>query len=139
MAGYQFVEGDEKLVGGQRVRRIMRSDGKLGGYINDEANLAQTGRCFVHEQSVVLDNARVADDAQVYGKMSNKSRAEGASNVYGEMMDYAVILDNATLYGSMSGSARLEENAILYGNASGNAVVRGNSVVYGNVDNDNID
>jgi NDP-sugar pyrophosphorylase family protein len=39
--------------------------GDLGGYIESEKNLSQSGRCWVYDSSIVLDNARVLCNAKI--------------------------------------------------------------------------
>ena len=80
--------------------------GELGGYVEKEDNLAQTGNAWVY------GNARVYGDAEVYGN----------AEVYGDAW--------------VSGNARVYGNAEVYGDAwvSGNAEVYGNAWVSGNAD-----
>ena len=67
-----------------RIRRI--EDDKLGGWIESEENLSQDGSCWVDDEAIVFedakvsDNARVDDNAQVYGN----ARVYDSTEVYGD-------------------------------------------------------
>ena len=91
------------------------SKGELGGYIEKEENLDQSGDAWVSGNALVYGNARVSGDALVYGN----ARVSGDALVYGN----AWVSGNALVYG----------NAWVYGNArvSGDAWVSGDARVYG--------
>jgi UDP-3-O-[3-hydroxymyristoyl] glucosamine N-acyltransferase len=62
-----------KRVDGKFVRQIRAirnfgniRKGTLGGFINNEENLSHEGTCWVYEDGVVAEHARVTDDAQIY-------------------------------------------------------------------------
>lgn len=61
-------------------------EGELGGYIEKEDNLSQSGNCWVYGYAHVYGNARVYGNAQVYG----------SAQVYGN----ALICENAEVYGN---------------------------------------
>ena len=42
----------------------------LGGYIASEDNLSQTGNCWVFQDSMVFDNAKVLENAEIRGNIS---------------------------------------------------------------------
>ena len=98
--------------------------GELGGYVEKEDNLAQTGNAWVYGDARVYGNARVYGDAWVYGD----ARVYGNARVYGD----AEVSGNAWVYGDaeVSGNARVSDNA----EVSGNARVYGDARVYGNAD-----
>ena len=84
------------------------SKGDLGGYIQSEQCLSQSGNAWVSGNALVYGNARVSDDAQVY--------------VNARVYDNARVSDDAQVYG----------NAWVYGNAkvSGNARVYGRNSIF---------
>ena len=92
--------------------------GDLGGWIEKEENLSQSGNAWVYGNASVSGDARVAGDASVYGDAS--------------------VSGNAWVYGnaSVSGDARVYGNARVSGDASvyGDAEVYGNARVYGNAE-----
>ena len=59
----KYILTDEKFIvneGGPTLYRIKRlSDGKLGGWIESEANLSQEGDCWVGDEACVWDCAKV--------------------------------------------------------------------------------
>lgn len=116
MAKYDILNDDSKTLYGRRVFRIKRvSDGELGGYVEKEDNLSQLGECWIHGDSVVWGDARIRDNAQVFGDAG----------------EHAEILGNATLYGIARGHASIRDNAKVYGTVRGRSVVSNGDVVYG--------
>ena len=52
---YEFT-GETKEFNGRILRRIKRmKDGLIGGWIETEKNLSQSGGCFVYDESMVYD------------------------------------------------------------------------------------
>ena len=115
---YEFT-GETKLLFGITLKRIRATvsiesyniaAGELGGWIESEKNLEQSGDAWV------ADNAQVCGDAQVYGD--------------------AQVSGNALVYGNarVCGDAQVSGNALVYGNAQvyGDARVYGDAQVYGN-------
>ena len=98
--------------------------GDLGGWIEKEENLSQSGNAWVY------GDARVSGDARVYGDAS----VSGNAWVYGN----ASVSGNAWVYGNaeVSGDARVYGNARVSGDARvyGDAEVYGNARVYGNAE-----
>lgn len=47
---------------------IIIKSGELGGWLEKEDNLSQTGNAWVAGDAIVYDNAFVHDEAEVYGK-----------------------------------------------------------------------
>ena len=80
--------------------------GDIGGYIEKEKNLSQTGEAWVYDSAQVYGEAEVFDKAWVYGE----ARVYGKARVYGE----ARVYDNARVYGDakVSGKARVSGNCI---------------------------
>ena len=78
-----------------RIRRI--SNGELGGFIESEHNLSQSGECWVGDEAQVCDKARIYGKAQV----CSKARVYGEARVYGQAQVYgkAVVSGKAQVYG----------------------------------------
>ncbi|MFR2769737.1 MAG: hypothetical protein ACLTF8_01675 [Veillonella parvula] len=121
---YEFT-GEIKVVFGinfKQIRAIINFGcvvaGEIGGWIECEENLSQSGNAWVYGDARVYGNARVSGDARVYGN----ARVSGNARVYGD----ASVSGNAWVYG----------DARVYGNAwvSGDARVSGNASVSGNAD-----
>ena len=74
MKKYEFT-GETKTFLGRELRRIKAlasfSDvaaGEIGGWIENESNLSQTGDAWVYGNARAYDNALVFGNARVYGK-----------------------------------------------------------------------
>ena len=122
--------------------------GDLGGWIEKEENLSQSGNAWVYGDARVSGNAWVYGDARVSGnaevsgnarvsgnaEVSGNARVSGDARVYGD----ARVSGNAWVYGNaeVSGDARVYGNARVSGDASvyGDAEVYGNARVYGNAE-----
>ena len=65
--------------------------GDLGGWIEKEENLSQSGNARVYGDAEVYGNASVSGDARVYGN----ARVSGDARVYGD----AEVYGNARVYG----------------------------------------
>ena len=97
--------------------------GDLGGWIEKEDNLSQRGTCWVFDDAMVFQNAKitgkalVCDNAEIYG--------------YAMVTDNAIVCDNAYIYGC----AILENNVSVHGNAivCDNAKISNNAHVYDKV------
>lgn len=75
MAKYELT-GDFRIVDDVPVYRIRRqADGMLGGFVQSEKNLSQTGEAWVGGDAVVMGDAVVSDNAQVYGNAHVYGRA----------------------------------------------------------------
>ena len=86
--------------------------GDLGGWVEKEDNLSQSGDAWIGGDAKVYGNAVVCDNAKVFGKA--------------KVHDNAFVCDNAWVY----------DNAQVYGRAKvfGNAVVFVNAEVYDHAD-----
>ena len=108
--------------------------GELGGYVEKEENVSQSGNAWVSGNAEVSGNARVSGNAEVSGKakVSGNARVFGNAEVSGD----AWVSGNTRVYGNawVYGDARVYGNARVYGDARvyGNAWVYGDARVYGN-------
>ncbi len=142
----------EKVEGVDLFRIVALKDfgdvksGDMGGLIENEENLSHDGNCWVYDNAVVLDRARVEDNASVKENavVMSDARITGSSDVCccAVVYDRAVIMDNAGVGGCsrvsgkaiISGNAQVFDTARIRGNAlvSGAAVVCSNTTVSGN-------
>ena len=78
--------------------------GDLGGFIEKESNLAHNGNCWIYNDAVVSDFARVFGEARV----CRKARVFGEAMVYGE----AKVCGKAMVYGEakVCDNAEVEKN-----------------------------
>ena len=83
--------------------------GDLGGYIQSEYNLAQTGDCWVYDNAMVYGKALVYVD----GVVCDNARVYGEAMVYGN----GIVCDNARVSGEVmvSGEARVSGEAKVSG------------------------
>ena len=86
MKKYEFT-GETKNFLGRELRRIKAlasfgdvAAGEIGGWIENESNLSQTGDAWVYGNALVYGNARVCGDARVYGN----AQVYGDAWVYGD-------------------------------------------------------
>lgn len=111
MKKYELTD-DTITVEGRTLHRIKAlksfsnvEEGGLGGYVEKEDNLDQSGNAWVYGDAWVYGNARVSGDASVSGN----------ARVYGD----ALVNGNAWVYGDaqVSGNARVYRDAWVYGDA----------------------
>jgi len=121
-------------------------EGDVGGWIEKESNLSQSGNAWVYDSACVFDNACVFGNAWVSGNawVYDNARVSGNAWVYDNtrvydnalVYDNAWVYDNALVYGNavVCDDAKVYGNAYVYGNAMvfDNAWVSGNARVYGN-------
>lgn len=108
--------------------------GDLGGWVESEANLSQSGNAWVNDNAmvygdaVICKNAQVCDNAQVF----EDAEVCDDAKVYGK----ALVYDEAKIYGSAEvfGSAQVYERAEIYDDAKvyDNAMVHDSAQVFGN-------
>ena len=113
--------------------------GDLGGYVESENNLSQEGDCWVIGDSLVLDNARVVENAYVSGNTIVKdfTRVCGNAFIFGkvELLNNVHISGNAKISGevALTDNVIVEDNAKLSGKiaVTGNTIFRGDTVLDG--------
>ena len=134
----KFILTDEFVINGFGVKlfriKCVKSfkyanEGELGGFIEKEVNLEQSGDAWVYSDAQVYGNARVYGNAQVCGS----AQVYDYAWVYGD----ARVCGSAQVYGSawVSGNAQVSDYARVYGSAW----VYGDAQVYGNakIENNN--
>jgi len=110
--------------------------GELGGFVEKEDNLSQSGDAWVYGDARVSGNAEVYGNAGVYGG----ARVSGDAWVYGDAVvsGDAWVFGNARVYGDarVCGDAVVCGDAWVFGNARvyGDARVSGDAVVSGDAD-----
>ena len=133
---YEILKEDFKEINGQRVYRIRALKdidpekgivaGMLGGYVASEENLSHSGKCWIADDAVVYEDAKIIGDALVCGKASVYDQA-----VIGEN---AQIRDNAVACGHVlvRGEAKICDDAAVkdYASVMGASVIAGRAKVY---------
>lgn len=118
---------------GKTLHRIMAlrdffdvKSGSLGGWVESELNLNQSGFCWIYDEAKVFDNAIVYGDAVV----RNEATVKGSGFIHGRCK----ILESATIGGDsvVGGRAVIRGNAFIGGDAiiNGNATVSDHAIVY---------
>ena len=101
MKKYELVE--KSANGLYRIRALKDFSnvkaGDLGGFVEHESNLSQSGDCWVYDDAKVYD----------YAKVSGNSKVFDTAQVYGN----ARIFGNSMIFGNskVSGNASIYENA----------------------------
>ena len=107
--------------------------GDIGGYIQSENNLSQLDDCWIYDDAVVRDNAKVCHNAQIYDEVIVMGNAEVCDNV--QIYDNAFVSGNAQVCDNaqVCGKAIVCDNARIRGHAvvQHDAVVRGNAQIWG--------
>ena len=72
--------------------------GDIGGYIESENNLSHDGDCWIYNDAIAKDRAKVLDNAIIkdYAYVSNKAIIAGNSKVY----DHSIVIGDATVNGT---------------------------------------
>lgn len=119
--------------------------GDLGGYIEKENNLSQTGSCWVYDNACVFEEATVFGSAIIrdFAEVFEAAGIHDRATVYGhaEVFGFANLSDDCRVfdYASVFGQCYIAERALVYEDAHvfeeatvwGDAIVRGISRIYG--------
>ncbi|MCA0978467.1 hypothetical protein LCM19_08830 [Qipengyuania flava] len=112
---YTVTVETKSLGDGRTVRRIRRTDGTLGGFIESPQNLSQTGSCWLHGDSIASGESRVREDAQIHGMVSDEAIIRGRAEIYGIAHERAIVRGDVKVYGTVGGSQVYEGDQVLYG------------------------
>ena len=108
--------------------------GDLGGYVEKESNLSQTGDAWIYDDAKVMDNAIIKEDATLHhsAEVYDKAIVSGTASINENaiLRDKATVSDKAILYGNVI----LVDSAKVYGKARlyNYVVVSGNAQIYDN-------
>ena len=131
---YELVSGDTVQQDGKTLTRIRRlADGQLGGYIETQDNLAQTGSCWVFGDSRAYGNARIGDNAELHGTAHDDAIIGGDGQVHGEAFGQSQVLDHAFVRGRVFDQAVVKGFAEVNGQAFGHSVVQDHAKVFGQI------
>lgn len=107
--------------------------GALGGYVQSEDNLSQEGSCWIYNQAVCCEDARVQGDARLY----DGALARGSALITGDarMFERACADGNCCIRsGEVKDTAQVSGEAVITDDGNGlSPLIAGNSRVYGNV------
>lgn len=142
MAGKKYKLTEETIyLGETKLYRIEAlkdfydiRQGDKGGFVEHEDNLSQLGNCWIYDDAVVKDYARVRGNARIlcHAIVADRAIVCDCAIVYGhaQVSGDAVIENCAAIFGhaKVYGNARVSE----YSKVLGNAQVCGDSKVHGN-------
>lgn len=119
----KYVLTDEHIeINNQKLYRIKAlksfsdiSAGDLGGYVASEDNLSQQGNAWVYDEAIVMDNAKVGKNGQVFGHSIIRDEA----TIYGVVHDNSIVSNNAII----DEGAMIENHSIIKDDAIINAGV----------------
>lgn len=138
---YEFTGETKQIWGGTIVRQIKRkpinkNDDGIGGWIETEENLSHEGKCWIGKDTIVHGNAKVYENASVWGatEISGNAKVHGNASITGEchICDNAEVYENACIEGYVS----ILENAKVHGpdtSLYGHARILGNADISGHV------
>ena len=104
-------------------------EGDLGGWVESEDNLSQLGNCWVYDNALAMNEARIFDDAKIRDKaviyrqaiVCGNATVSGKANVCGHAIvnGEAIVTDGAMVCGEaiVSENAFIHEHAWICGNA----------------------
>ncbi len=117
---YKLRKRDTIVRDGRKLYRIEAlrdvcynvKEGKVGGYVESEANLSQEGSCWIYHNACAYEDARVEGNAHLKHDATIRGKAK--------------LIEEATLW----------ENAMVQGEAKvgGNAILKGHAVVGGSAE-----
>ena len=155
---YRLLDRDTIVLAGRKLYRIQAlrdvcysvKEGKVGGYVESEANLSHEGRCWLYHDACAYEDARVEEDATLWGHATLRGKAKliegaalwGKAIVQGEakvggrsrILDQVVIGGKAVVKGrvSLHDDVHVGGNAYLEGEvASLSLVIEGNTMIMG--------
>jgi carbonic anhydrase/acetyltransferase-like protein (isoleucine patch superfamily) len=111
--------------------------GTLGGFIESEENLSHEGNCWIGDQAIVYDEARVTENAIIKGR----ARVFQEAHVYGNALvdgtsrvhEWAKVYENAHIKGCAFNNIKYgKEDDAGFADIGGEAHIHGNAYVSGN-------
>ena len=130
MEKYKLIRKESKIIAGVKVYRIQAlvdfgniKKGDIGGFVESTQNLSQYGNCWINDNAVVMNNAKIFNDAQISGAsiISDCAVIMGHANVYddAQVCGHAIVNGFSKIYGNaeIHGSARINDHVEIYGNA----------------------
>lgn len=112
---YRITSETRDIGAGRSVRRIVSESGVVGGFVEAEENLSQTGSCWLHGDSIACEESRVADDAQIYGLVEGRAHVGGSAEIFGHVHGSVTIRGMVKVYGTVGGTQTYEGEEVLFG------------------------
>ena len=133
------LASETKTFGTHIVHRIVAlktfadvKEGSFGGWVENEKNLSQKDNCWIYDNAIALENAKIEGCARV----AEEAIVSGNAAVFGNAIvsQLAKITGNAHVFGAARvwGHSTISEDAKIAGNVYGDAVVQGDACVFAN-------
>ena len=115
--------------------------GDIGGYVQSKENLSQLGDCWIYNNAIVFENAKIEGNAKIYDNtnVSGNAVISDCAKIEGNAVisECAKIEGNAVISecAKIEGNAKIKDNAKIHDFAiiEDNAKVAGNSIINDNV------
>lgn len=112
---YEILKDDYRFIGDAKIYRIRllvngvvpnAKKGDLGGFVQNEENLDQNGSCWLYDNSIAMERARVYENAKLYDDaiIFENARASGNARMkdYSRVFQYAHITEECSIEGHSS-------------------------------------
>ena len=123
---YRLLEDDTIVRDGRTLYRIQAlrdvcysvKEGKVGGYVESEANLSHEGRCWLYHDACAYEDARVEGDAMMKLDATLRGKAK--------LIEKACLWNHAIVQGEaqVGGESILEDQVVVGGKANVKGWVR---------------
>ena len=91
--------------------------GDFGGWIESKENLSQEGNCWIYDEAMCMDHAKVCDNCAMhdFSAMFDNSRMHDTAVMVDDTMafDYSIMYDNSIMFGS----SKRYDNSIMRGDS----------------------
>ena len=126
---YQLLLDDAIVREGRKLYRIQAlrdvcysvKEGKVGGYVESEANLSHEGKSWLFDDACAYEDARVEGDARMHWHATLRGKAKLSGDAM--LWDQAIVQGEA----KVGGGSRLKDQVVV----GGKAVVKGMVRLYG--------
>ena len=128
---YKLREDDAIVREGRKLYRIQAlrdvrysvKEGKVGGYVESEANLSHEGTCWLFENACAYEDARVEGEARMHGHATLRGKAKLSGDA--TLWDHAIVQGEA----KVGGGSQLNNQVVV----GGSAILKGNVLLYDDV------
>lgn len=127
---YEILKDDYRLIGDTKIYRIrllvdgvvpLARKGDLGGFVQSEDNLDQEGTCWLYNNAIAMECARVCENAKLYDYSIIFEYARAKGNAI--MKNYSRVFG----YSTITGECSIEDYSIVKGEYS---IVKGDTMMF---------
>ena len=109
--------------------KIIVKKGEAGGWIQSTNNLAQTGSCWIFEESIVVGNSVVMDEATVVSSTIIDSKITNNSTIIDSKIIASNIFNNSNIHSSHITNSFIYNNAQIDSSVVHNSSVTDNALI----------